>query len=108
MEALIESAKLAGLIAGVLFALAAVAKFGDSYADWRYHRNLTPVETEHDRDCWFEPALPFTRSRFESRTRSRLVIAARCGADPEKSESRGVSAPGSLTSKEFDHAGTSK
>ena len=84
MDALVESALVAVYIAAPFAALAVLAAVGDRLADRRYHRNLIPVETHHDFDDWREPVAPFFRSRFESRVRSRLAVAATCGADPEK------------------------
>jgi len=84
MDALVESVIVAAFIAGPLAVLAVLAAIGDRMADRHYHRTHEPVETPHDFDDWRDPVIPFFRSRFESHTRSRLAVAATCGADPEK------------------------
>jgi len=55
-------------------------------------------------DDYRECVAPYFTERFISDTRNRFAVMAVTGADP-KSESRDVSASGSLTSKEIHHAG---
>lgn len=50
---------------------------------------------------WRDPVAPYFRSRFESHTRTRLAIAATCGADPEKREGQPMPRP-ALASKQGD------
>lgn len=105
MDALVESVTVTGLILLPLLALTALAFIADRIADRHYHRNHRPVETLHDFDDWREPAADFFHARFASHTRTRLAIAATCGADPDKNEGRDVVPSGPVTSKENHHAG---
>lgn len=59
----------------------------------RSDHRLPAVERELLGDDWRTPVIPFLEARFEARTRTRLVIAAQCGADPYKSESRDWTRP---------------
>lgn len=93
MEALIESLKLSGLIVGTLLALALVAYLGDRYADFRFHRDLDPVETHHDFDDWRDPIRDFRAEQYIRSIRRRFAVAAVCGADPENGEGRPVERP---------------
>lgn len=70
----------------------------------RPDRHLPPEEYRLLGDDYRERVADFMGESFIRHTRNRFAIYSVTGADPEKSESRDVSASGPLTSKEPIHA----
>ena len=96
MNALLESVVIAVLICGIPFALAGVAAFGE----WATRQPEPPRPSLPDDGMDLEIVNDF----FHPTGRVSTAVAfAR-----SKSESRGVHAPGPLTSKEIDHAGNTQ
>jgi hypothetical protein len=48
----------------------------------RFGQRIPTTERQLLGDDWFEPVRPYFRRRWEAHLRTRLAIAATCGADP--------------------------
>lgn len=102
MDALLDSVKVAALICAAPFALAGLAALGE----WITRRPMPPREHFADpaTDRWREDTNDF----FHPTGRVSTAVAFARSGQSTKSEPRTVVAVEALTSKEIDHAGTSK
>ena len=71
----------------------------------RPDRHLPADEYRLLGEDWRDQVTDYMGESFIRHTRTRFAIAATCGADPDKDESRDVDPSGSPTSKENHHAG---
>ena len=97
---------LACFVVGTLVVRRWVRQYHDAPVDQptRPDRHLPADEYRLLGDDYRECVADFMGESFIRHTRNRFAIYSVTGADPEKSESRDVSASGPLTSKEPIHA----
>ena len=92
------------LVALVWWITRQIRTYNVSTAPTRPDRHLPADEYRLLGDDYRECVADFMGESFIRHTRNRFAIYSVTGADPEKSESRDVSASGPLTSKEPIHA----
>lgn len=89
---LMELTKLLVIAAGLLAVLAGAAWLADRKKDApvdhspRSGQRVPTAERQLLGDDWREPIRPYFRRRWECHLRTRLAIAATCGADPDLPE----------------------
>ena len=99
MEALIESAVVALMIAGPMFALAGLVLLTDRLLDRHYRRTHRFEELDQWTEDWRDECLDFFRGRKSRDERLARALNRTCFS--EKSEDR--IAPGPLTDMEVTH-----